>query len=655
MKKWMKDNQKIIVSTLIFLTAFVLLTVYKNLPNFTDEADNMLAAMKIAHGGNIYLDYYAHHMPLMYYILTPFAMLGVASTYAYRLCFYGILALIWAFMYYRYSEKIDKRLLIIYPILYIVFMANGLNYTIVAEHLQTQALVILLLELIIFSKTKKLTLSSEVIIAICIFSSIFSVFSSSVSIGILALVVIAIELKQYFNKKGKKMISFFSYLLKKYKRLIVFICLPFLLIIIYYCINGSIKEFYRQAFYFNTEIYANYQSYPSNPLLIIIYTISNYFSSIKDHFLLLFSTLSIESILELLFLIGPIIYLVTEKDKNKYLIFAYVIFCGNRSFTGFHSIPYYGCAIILTFIATEKWKKEYSIGLITFCLTAYMPYLPKLAEPLNNVKEINNNYDYMTVQSITEHENDVYYLNLMIENYVNTNRLPATRAMTIFPWFQDMFEDELLDDLKKNRPKVIAYAPTANVWEYVYQDYLEKIDPYIKENYTYANMIRIGYDYNTWIRNDYVEEVEKKLNIQIPDYTNSYGNLVELPATTNIVSQLKFEQNHIDKIELKFNTYNRLNFSKVKIVLKNNDQKEVYSKTISASEIPQNSVYELAMDIDVDTEKTYILEISNEEVFENNFVGLYGITLKKDNNENYIVLNNQKSDYELYMNIYYSE
>ena len=61
------------------------------------------------------------------------------------------------------------------------------------------------------------------------------------------------------------------------------------------------------------------------------------------------------------------------------------------------------------------------------------------------------------------------------------------------------------------------------------------------------------------------------------------------------------------------------------------------------------------MDIDVDTEKTYILEISNEEVFENNFVGLYGITLKKDNNENYIVLNNQKSDYELYMNIYYSE
>lgn len=168
-------------------------------------------------------------------------------------------------------------------------------------------------------------------------------------------------------------------------------------------------------------------------------------------------------------------------------------------------------------------------------------------------------------------------------------------------------------------------------------------------------MIRIGYDYNTWIRNDYVEEVEKKLNIQIPDYTNSYGNLVELPATTNIVSQLKFEQNHIDKIELKFNTYNRLNFSKVKIVLKNNDQKEVYSKTISASEIPQNSVYELAMDIDVDTEKTYILEISNEEVFENNFVGLYGITLKNDNNENYIVLNNQKSDYELYMNIYYSE
>ena len=47
-------------------------------------------------------------------------------------------------------------------------------------------------------------------------------------------------------------------------------------------------------------------------------------------------------------------------------------------------------------------------------------------------------------------------------------------------------------------------------------------------------------------------------------------------------------------------------------------------------------LYELALNIDVDTEKTYTLEISNEEVFEDNFVGLYGITLKNDNNENYI-------------------
>lgn len=653
MKGWIKNHQKLIIAFFVFFLSYLFLTVYKNFPNFTDEADNMLAAMKIARGGSIYLDYYAHHMPLMYYVLTPFAMLGIASTYVYRLCFYAMLSFIWAFMYYHYSDKLDKKLLLIYPILYIAFMANEYNYSVVSEHLQTQALVILLFELILFSKTKKISLYSEVIIAICVFTSVFSVFSSVISIGVLALVVFAIEIREYFIKKNKSIKKFIIYIFKKYKRLIVLILLPFVLIIFYYFINGSIYEFYRQAFYFNTQIYSNYQAYPNNPLMIIIYTISNYFFTIKEHFMLLFSSPTVEDIIELLFLVGPFLYLINDRDKNKYLIFIYVVFCGNRTFDGFHALAYYACAIILTFKAIDKYKKEYSFGLIIFSLLSYMPLLSNLAIPIEDVKVINDNYDYMTVQAITEQENDVYYLNLAIENYVNTNRFPATRAMTIFPWFQDMFEDELLADLKKNQPKIISYSPISNVWGYVYQDYLEKIDPYIKENYTYTNMIRIGAESNTWVKNDYVEEVENKLNIQIPDYTNGYGSLVELPASNTIASQIKFEDNHVDSIDLKFNTYGRLNFSKIKITLRNSEKDRIYSNIISASQLKQDAVFKIMLDVDVNIDKPYTLEISNVDSYENNFIGLYGIILKNDNNDNYVILNNQRSDYELYMNIYY--
>ena len=646
----MKNNKKIIVATLIFIISFTLLSVFKNLPNFTDEADNMLAAMKIANGGSIYLDYYAHHMPLMYYILTPFAMLGVASTHVYRLCFYGILALIWAFMYYRYSDKVDKRLLIIYPIFYIIFMSIDVNYSIISEHIQAQALVILLLELIMFSKNFKLTISSEIIISVCIFASIFSVFSSIVSIGILVIVILLME-------KNKKLSfsQYFCLLWKKYKRLILFVCFPFIIMMAYYCLNGSIKEFYRQAFYFNTEVYSNYQPYPSNPILIILYTIANYFISLKDNFLLLFSTPTITSIVQLFFLVGPFIYLATSKNKSKYLIAIFVISCGNRSFTGIHSLAYYAASTIITFTGLFQLKKVYYLSVISICISAYMPFLTKISEPLNNIKVITNDYDYMTVQAITNHENDVYYLNLMLENYVNTNRLPATRAMTIFPWFQDMFEDELLDDLKKNRPRVISYRPTDNVWGYTYQNYLEKIDPYIRENYTYANMIRIGYSYSTWIRNDYVEEVEKILNLDIPDYTNDYGNIIALPGSENLKSNLHFEQDYVDNIAIKFNTYNRLNTSTIKIVLKDSNEKEIFSTKISASDIIPDQFHVINIDKEVNVNENYYLEIINENTFVDNYVMPYGVTLKYDDNENYIILNNQETQYEVCMNIYYRD
>ena len=137
-------------------------------------------------------------------------------------------------------------------------MTLDLNYSIVADHLQAQTLVCLLLELFLFIKNKKLSLSSEIIISICIFSSIFSVFSSIVSIGILALIILIIEGNEFFKKRKIDVLKFLNYLLKKYYRFIIIVMIPFLIIGIYYLINGSLGQFYRQAFYFNTNIYSNY-------------------------------------------------------------------------------------------------------------------------------------------------------------------------------------------------------------------------------------------------------------------------------------------------------------------------------------------------------------------------------------------------------------
>ena len=651
--KMSNKKRKIIVSLIIFVTTYLLLLAFKNFSNFTDEADNMLAAMKIANGGDIYLDYYAHHMPLMYYLLTPFALLGVGSTYAFRICFYGILSLIWALMYYHYSDKINSKVLFFYPYIYVFIMTLNVNYSVVSEHLQAQALVVLLLELVQYCKNKELSLTSEIIISCCIFTSIFSVFSSIVSVGILALIVMIIEIRNYFKIHDNKKDNIFLYILKKYKRLIIIVLIPFALILLFYAFNGSLKQFYRQAFYFNVNVYSNYQSYPSNPILIILYTLKDFVIALKYFISNILSSFRLIYLLPFILIVGTIIYLIKSKDENKFYYFIYVFFLGNRSFLDFHALAYFAGAIILTLILLTELDKKYFYIFPIIMSVAYLPNIGRILQPLNDIKSITSNYDYVTVKKITERENDVYYLNLQIQDYVNTNRLPATRAMTIFPWFQDMFEEELLDDLKKNKPSVIAYEPTANVWGYVYQDYLELIDPWIRENYTYTNEIKIGSNQSVWIRNDYVSTVEKKLGLDIADYTNNYGDIIELPASKKIVSNISFTKDYVKKSEIKFNTYNRMNTSNVKVALLDDNGKEIFATHISAIDLKSETFYPIEIDKEVKANHNYTLEIINEDYFYNNYVGVYGTTLKNDTNDNYVKFNENKSEYEINMNVYY--
>ena len=632
----------------------MLLSAFKNLPNFTDEADNMLAALKIADGGTIYLDYYAHHMPLMYYVLTPFALLGVSSTYAFRLCFYGILALIWAFMYYRYSKYFNKKILVLYPLIYISLMPIDVFYSVLSEQLQAQALAILLLELILFIKNKSLSLSSEIVIALSIFVSIFSVFTSIISVGILALIVFGLELYYYFSNKSKKKENILMYFIHKYYRLAIFIIMPFLIIGLWYIFNGSISEFYRQAFYFNTNVYSKYQSYSNNPVVIIISTICNFIETFKNFAVNSISKLNLNNICILILFMGVIGFLIKEKNMGSLVIVLFTISCGNRSFEGLHALSFYSCAIILSLFFLNTIKLEYSyIPLILFiCL--YCPYLKVIFNPLINVNEITNSNDFVTIQKITNKTDDVYYLNLVIDDYVNTKRLPAARTMTVFPWFQDLFEEEVLEDLENNKPHVIVYTPTDNVWGYVYQDYLELIDPWIKDNYTYVNQIRVGYTSDLWIRNDYLDEVEKILNIDIPQYNNYYGSKFSLPAVKKVVTNMNFENEHVKNIGLMFNTYDRVNINNLKINLKDENNNIISSETINSSVLHNNTYFYFNVEKNVDLNENYTLEVINEGDDSAYYIGVQAITLKDDTNNIYITVDGIKTQYEPVLTINYN-
>lgn len=72
----------------------------------------------------------------------------------------------------------------------------------------------------------------------------------------------------------------------------------------------------------------------------------------------------------------------------------------------------------------------------------------------------------------------------------------------MLPWYAEWYEDDFIQDLNLNRPKVIIHSPTYSIWGYVLKDYAPTLVTYISDNYTNEGM-PAG---DLWVRKDFREE-----------------------------------------------------------------------------------------------------------------------------------------------------
>lgn len=112
-------------------------------------------------------------------------------------------------------------------------------------------------------------------------------------------------------------------------------------------------------------------------------------------------------------------------------------------------------------------------------------------------------------------------------DYNAYNRMPATRLVHIHPWFMEEFQQDVINDLEKNKTRVIVNAEDMDIWGYKYVDYAASLRNYILQNYT-----QIGKsEANVWVRNDYYEKALEKLNY---DNNMIVPNNEELKGITSI-------------------------------------------------------------------------------------------------------------------------
>ena len=640
-KEFYQKNKKWIIAVGIFIVYFIVLLMYKNIQDFTDEGDVMLGAKMLSEGKLIYIDFPSQHLPFTYFIFAPFAFLGVNSVLGFRISMYFILALIWAGMFLRYHKTVGILPMVLYPLLYIIFMhvPDFTGTTVVSEQIQSQCLVILFLEIIRFYKDKKIDKIGKVLIPLNIVVAIGTAFVSIIPCVSVIVALFYLDIKFYYEKQ-KNLKKYLNHFFKEYKWLLIIGFGTVFLFIAYLYFTNSLEECWKQAFYLNTEIYSKYNGYSSNPIKTILFAAPRFISRLPHYF-----PLSWDHILYLFLWIGVVVFFYKFVKKDILLaiiLVGFILLCGNRAFEGMHAIPYYAMAIIaILLVCNDLSYKQKAIFLITIGIIFIMqcgPFLKNIYKP-----HISNESYYEMIKEI---DNNPYSLHIDINTsqYIRSNTLPNSRFPSMVPWFAEIYEEDYLKDIKEANAKILFYNPYGEVWGHRFKDYLPNVHKYILDNYTYIS------SYNFWIQKDHVSDAEKVVQTDLAEYSNVYKKVTPFVLQNNFIEQVIVPEENINKIGLKVGTYNRENYSLIKIRIEE-EGKKIYEETISASNLKDNDY--LYIDAKLKKKKEYTIHISSENTNSNDFIAIYKNTDEENIDGNYLKINGFEYQEDLAMEMYY--
>jgi hypothetical protein len=550
---------------LLFIFFFLLFLPYRHLKGFLDENDNFLGGMVVASGGDVYSEYPSQHMPLMYYISAIFRVLGASSVYQFRIFSYLFLSALYIVIYVRYSKYFWKRTLIVYFASFIALLVSGdfagNGHKFLAEQIQSQALVVLFLELILHLRQRKVLFESAInessllratfswgsILAISL-GIFFSVGTAFVSVYSVTFYLIGLVLVETFSWRRQGKNSFQSVVQATYRLswLFVVIGIPFLLLLTWYYFSKNLSNFYEQAYYLNTAVYSKYigglgtdkMGAALNPFYYYMTTFKEKLVSVFSGIISVISQPSEDALKQyfrdinfLICVFFNVTFLTWNFRKSSLsfrllgtgVVVLFLIQTGTRGFVGFHAMGYWaislmmGCIFISEVFEVLNLKRLPSrliqvsaFSFLFFCyFTPYGVVFSRNIRPIpadwGITKPVDPYEDY--IEKITTQSEKIYIQNMdHLYLYMNANRLPASHRTAIVPWFADLYEEQVVSDLSLIRPKLIIYDPKATVWGYVNEQFAPAVDRFILQNYALAPM-----GIPMWVRKDFLPQALEML------------------------------------------------------------------------------------------------------------------------------------------------
>lgn len=647
----------------IFLTAF-----WKNSYFPSDEEEIFVKGQQIAQGLYLYKDIGCQHMPLMYFLAAFFSTLGIQSITGFRLCFYFVFALVWAIMYFSYSKNFGKKVLLLYPLIYMGAIANMPAGTcVLGEHLQGQGTVILFFELLFFSENMELKLRNCCMISLGIFISFASVFTSVFAIFFVAVTVFALEIR-FCRQTNKKILESFTYLIKKYWKLILTVIVPFAIMLGYFRMTHTLRAFYSWVYVINREVYPKYTTgYGTNIPGGLFGGISGLGASadITDTITLQDIRAIVIVVISVLFLIG-----IVKEKKDRILaagISLILIGAATRgAFNGFHGLP--ACAVMSTMSALyilkliPKLPRTYKQLVIN--ITCIVLFFSGYVSVLGNIFGVTTERIAWTwpeayaqreledmINVITEDGERIGFTSLSYDVLLNAHVTPASVVGGSCPWLWEWGGEQAMYELRSNPPRVFLFNRTMSTWGYPLEDYAEELIEFVETNY--VNFEEYGQP-ALYVRHDVYADV---LPLIDEDYIyRAYENnmsWIPLGEKTEISQTFQAQEERvIQSIFVKAGTFARINNCTLQVFIQEDGEKtQILSGEVPCSGFVDGEYAEIPVNtFELKQGASYTVTLKIPDADENNCLALYE-DVRGASDTTYASINGQKQIFNIGLKI----
>lgn len=502
-------EDKAVQTLVIGLVFFILRYSFSISGAFTDEVDNMRGGIVISQGGILYKDYIVQHTPVVYYLCAIFAALGADSISQFRLSYYLLEAVIWAFVYFRYAQSFGRKKVALIPVLEAIGISSVINqgYQILSDGWQGLMFTVLMLEFLQYYKDRTLNWTRCIIISICIWGSFGATFVSAYALVVLVLVVLIIEIKEWRNIPVS-----FKAIICRYYKLFLSIVVPFMCAVVYFKANGALERAYDQCYAFNREVYPKYTGgYGDKLSQPFINGIQNFFSIFASNFnSIITATATNTAILQLVLMAAAVAILIRMLEKKKYgeglTLLLMTVFSATRGYD-FHGLAAWYLIIMIVAMYSDLLREmmprlnKSVIGLVSIVLLSN--YIVAVGNNLLYEQSSISELEAKVIELTEDDEDkgiflDAYSYDSLYFSYKGRNTVNP--AVYMLPWYMDWYETDNMIALTENMPRIIIYNEDRNCWGYThYNSELHKI---IEENYTRLGDSDSDWKYSVWTRND---------------------------------------------------------------------------------------------------------------------------------------------------------